>query len=226
MSRAVTVETFASLAARIQSLPTSTAPRLVAIDGPSGAGKSTFARRLGRALGDPPIVAMDDFVSWDNLAGWWPRFEEQVLGPLLEGRGAHYQQRDWDNDPHGERLGTWRAFPTSAMVVLEGITSSRQPIAERLIQAIWIDAPRDLRLSRGVDRDGESMRPRWLNWMEREDTFFAQDGTRQRANLIVDGAPSTPHDPDHEYIADRIQPRQNMGPPDADVLRPDEPTSL
>jgi pantothenate kinase-related protein Tda10 len=67
MSRAVTVETFASLAARIQSLPTSTAPRLVAIDGPSGAGKSTFARRLGRALGDPPIVAMDDFVSWDNL---------------------------------------------------------------------------------------------------------------------------------------------------------------
>jgi hypothetical protein len=74
------------------------------------------------------------------------------------------------------------------------------------VSAIWIDAPRDLRLFRGLRRDGEAMRIRWLNWMEREEAFFAQDGTCQRADLSVEGAPSTPPDPDYEYIADRVRP--------------------
>jgi adenylate kinase family enzyme len=33
-----------------------------------------------------------------------------------------------------------------------------------------------------------------------EDAFFERDGTRDRADLIVDGSPSEPHDPDLEFI--------------------------
>jgi pantothenate kinase-related protein Tda10 len=59
--------------------------RIVGIDGPSGAGKSTLALELASLL-DAPVIQIDDFVSWNDFAGWWPRFERQVLDPLLRGR--------------------------------------------------------------------------------------------------------------------------------------------
>lgn len=31
------------------------------------------------------------------FAGWWPRFDSQVLTPLLAGRDAVYQARDWSD---------------------------------------------------------------------------------------------------------------------------------
>jgi len=57
-----------------------------------------------------------------------------------------------------------------------------------------------LRLARGLDRDGQSHRQLWLDWMEAERRFFAQDGTRARADLQVDGNPSNPHDPMSEVV--------------------------
>jgi hypothetical protein len=66
--------------------------------------------------------------------------------------------------------------------------------------AIWLETPRDQRLARGISRDGEPLRPQWDRWMAEEDAFFERDGTRDRADLIVDGSPSEPHDPDLEFI--------------------------
>ena len=57
--------------------------RLVCVDGPSGSGKSTLAARLAAALGDPPLVHMDDlFPGWDGLAAAVPLLTEQVVAPL------------------------------------------------------------------------------------------------------------------------------------------------
>ena len=74
--------------------------RLIGVDGPSGAGKSVLAARLA-ARSSAPVVAIDDFVSWSDFAGWWPRFDRQVLTPLLSGADARYQVRDWANDEFG-----------------------------------------------------------------------------------------------------------------------------
>jgi hypothetical protein len=134
---------------------------------------------------------MDDFVSWDDFDGWWPRLEEQVLAPYLAGHAVTYQRRDWAGDPLGNRLGGWRALPPTGCLVLEGVTSSRREVANRLDYAVWVEAPREVRLDRGVDRDGYEMRPRWLSWIEREAAFFDRDGTRDRADLRVNGNPST-----------------------------------
>jgi hypothetical protein len=61
--------------------------RLAGVDGPSGSGKSMLTERLARAL-HAPVIETDDFVSWGCIADWWPRFDEQVLTPLLAGRDA------------------------------------------------------------------------------------------------------------------------------------------
>ncbi len=194
------IETFAALADRIRDKPATVTPRFVAIDGPGGAGKSTFTLRLARSLGDPPVVEMDDFLSWDDLTGWWPRLEQEVLRPLMGGERATYQQRDWKHDPRGSLLGNWRTVRPGPLVILDGVTSSRRDAADLLTFAVWIDAPYEVRLARGVERDGESMREAWVNWMEREDAFFSDDRARDRADLIVDGASTRPHDPDRQFV--------------------------
>jgi hypothetical protein len=74
-------------------------------------------------------------------------------------------------------------------------------VKDRLTMAIWIESPREMRLDRGIERDGESMRPAWDRWMAEEVAFFARDRTRQRADLIVDGSPTLSHDPEVEFVA-------------------------
>lgn len=160
--------------------------RIIGIDGPSGSGKSTLAREVAAQL-DCPTIELDDFVSWNDLDGWWPRFDEQVLTPLLAGRSARYQQRDWAGDEFGDTLGAWRTVPWHPFVVVEGVTSTRRASVGRLSLAVWVEAPDDVRLARGIARDGEDHRALWEGWMRREIEFFATDRTRQRADLVVPG---------------------------------------
>jgi uridine kinase len=160
--------------------------RIVGIDGPSGAGKSTFALQLASLL-DAPIIHIDDFVSWNDFAGWWPRFENQVLDPLLRGEPTRYQQRDWVSDEFGDSLGQWATVAWSPVILVEGVTCTRRDSIGKLAYAVWMEAPEEERLRRGIERDGESHRSLWRQWMEEESQFFAADHTRDRANLIVPG---------------------------------------
>jgi uridine kinase len=160
--------------------------RIVGVDGPSGSGKSTFAKSLGAALG-APVIPVDDFVSWTDLTGWWPRFEAQVLAPLLAGEAAHYQRRDWENDEFGEALGEWETVPWQPIVIVEGLTCTRRASMGTVAYAIWVEAPDQERLRRGLARDGEDHRALWLTAMAEEKEFFTADGTRDRADFIVPG---------------------------------------
>jgi hypothetical protein len=162
--------------------------KIVGVDGPSGGGKSHLAHRLSEAL-TAPIVEIDDFVSWGNLAGWWPRFDAQVLTPLLRGRPAVYQARDW-RDWYGDTLDEWKTRPWAPTVIFEGVTCTRRDTADRLAYAVWVEAPAPLRLARGLARDGSRAGAErfWRQWMAEEDAFFRADGTRERADLTVDTA--------------------------------------
>lgn len=180
-----------------RSRPTCGRVRLVAVDGSGGAGKSMFARRLAQGAGDIPVVHTDDFASWENPHDWWDRFEDAVLRPLEPGDPVRFQAFDWAS----RQLGDWQEVSKSDVVILEGVSSSRRATVDQLTMAIWIEAPRAERMSRGIARDGETMRPAWEHWMAEEDAHFARDRTRDRADLIVDGSPSAPHDPDEEFVA-------------------------
>jgi MoxR-like ATPase len=158
--------------------------RLVAVDGPAGSGKSTRAAQLARALGGAPVIDLDDFFAWTDLDGWWPRFEAEVVTPLLAGRPAVWGVRDWAGDPHGSGTAGTRTAPPWPAVVLDGVSSSRAALAGRLALRVWVEAPREERLRRGLARDGEALRPEWEAWQAMEDAHFARDRTRDRADVV------------------------------------------
>ena len=160
--------------------------RIVGVDGRSGAGKSFLASRLSRLL-QAPVIEIDDFVSWRCFSGWWPRFDEQVLSPLLAGQDATYQARDW-TDWYGSTLDGWKTQPWSPTLIFEGVTCTRRDTIGRLVYAIWVEASAEVRLARGLARDAKfpGKVALWKQWMREEDQFFAADGTRERADCIVD----------------------------------------
>jgi dephospho-CoA kinase len=53
---------------------------------------------------------------------------------------------------------------------------------------VVVTAPDDVRLARGLARDGEMVREEWLAWMAAEREHLAAERTAERADLAVDGA--------------------------------------
>ncbi|MGZ4611325.1 MAG: uridine kinase family protein [Actinomycetes bacterium] len=160
--------------------------RLVVVDGPAGSGKTTYAGRLATALGQAPVVHMDDlYEGWTGLqAGVWQRVESQLLAPLRAGRPACYQVYDWA----AGRFAEWVHVPPAPALVLEGVGAAALPVDPWAVLRVWVEVPEELRLARGVARDGEALRHEWLRWAALEQAHFAADGTRERADLVVDGA--------------------------------------
>lgn len=157
--------------------------RLVAVDGPGGAGKSTFASQLSAAADGAPVVHTDDFASADNPINWWPRMLEQVIVPLTEGRPAFFQRYDWPS----ESLAEWRTVEPAPIIILEGVSSARREWSQNLAFVFWVETPRDIRLQRAVERDGEEVLEDWEVWMGEEDAHYERDPTRQRSDMVIDG---------------------------------------
>jgi uridine kinase len=188
MSREETITRYNDLAARILERP-SERSRLVAVDGPGGTGKSFFAQRLAGALGNAPIVHTDDFATGESGVEWWPRLDREVLQPLVNGHTGRYQRYDWDR----RALMEWHDVPAAPVVIIDGVSSARREIAPHLALAVWVQAPRAVRLARGLERDGEEARGDWERWMAEEDSHFRSDDTIARCQVFVNGAPTRPH---------------------------------
>lgn len=187
-----------ALARRVRTEPPRCgATRLVCIDGPSGSGKTTLAARLAAALGDPPVLHMDAvYPGWDGLADSVPLLYEQVVAPLLAGRAAGYRRYDW----HRERFAEQHDLGTPPVLVVEGAGCGARVVAERAVLLVWIEAPRDERFRRGIARDGDTYRPHWERWARQEAAHFAAERTADRADVRVDGAPTSPHDQASELV--------------------------
>jgi uridine kinase len=185
------------LADRIEhTAPNAGSTRVVAIDGPAGSGKSTLAARLAGRL-DAPTVRMDDlYPGWDGLAAGPARLLEWILEPLAAGRAARYRRYDWK----ANRYADWVEVPTAGTLIVEGCASGAQPAAPYLSFLIWVEAPHDVRMRRGIERDGEVVRPHWHRWAAQEQIHFTAEGTAGRADVCIDGAPSVAHDPEREVV--------------------------
>jgi uridine kinase len=172
----------------IQAIQTALPPggmttKIIAIDGPGGAGKSSFAEQLSQQLGNAPILHTDDFASWENPLNWWPRLLGQVLEPLSRNERARYQRYDWD----AKRLAEWHELRPAEYLLLEGVSSSREAFRPYIALSIWIETPRQERLRRGLERDGEAARPQWEEWMAHEDEYIEREHPVQKVDLVING---------------------------------------
>ncbi|WP_251150793.1 (d)CMP kinase [Cellulosimicrobium sp. Marseille-Q4280] len=157
--------------------------RLVVVDGPAGSGKTTLAAQLGEAL-PAQVLHMDDlYEGWRGLEPAWARLDGWVLAPLASGRPGRYRRFDWGRDTFAE----WHDVPPAPFLVVEGCGAARLEADAVAALRVWVEAPDDVRLRRGLDRDGEESRDHWLAWMTAEREHYARNRTRERADLRLDG---------------------------------------
>jgi uridine kinase len=160
--------------------------RLVCVDGPAGSGKTTLAGRLTTALGAGAVVLhMDDLYCGWTQTGAFARLAAGVLRPLAEGRPGAYFRYDWTA---GRFSDVPTPVPVPDVLVVEGCGSCPRTVDPWAVLRIWVEAPQSVRLARGVARDGARLLAHWLRWQETEALAFAAEGTRDRADVRVDGA--------------------------------------
>ncbi|SFA40653.1 Uridine kinase [Parageobacillus thermantarcticus] len=190
-------KTFEQLVRSIDKIPRKQSTLLIGIDGCGGSGKSTLADKLKEECSNVTIVHMDDFylpsaqiinthptkkpvgADFD-----WKRVLNQVLEPISQDKEGYYQRYDWKTDS----LAEWRMVPVGGIVIIEGVYSIRKELSEKYDFTIWVDCPREIRLARGLQRDGEKARDMWENnWMISEDIYVEKHKPHERADLVVDG---------------------------------------
>ncbi len=190
---------YESLVTELQQRPRQSASFLVAVDGCAGSGKTTFARKLQEL--DPAIgvIHIDDFyLPSANRPSNAPTIAEEydiarlladVLIPLTQHQPAHYQRYDWVED----RLAEYHSLPAGGIVVIEGVSALVPQLAPIYDYRVWVECPYDLRLTRGVTRDGEKVRNWWVNgWMPAEQRYIQVYSPAERAELKVDGSVELP----------------------------------
>jgi uridine kinase len=169
--------------------PTLGVDRLVCVDGPAGSGKTTLADALERCLREThrvkvQLVHMDDvFGGWSGLGEGMQMVAADVVAPLRRGEAGRFRPFDWHLDSRVEE----RVVEPCDVLIVEGVGSGNTAYADDVTCLVWVEAPSVVRLERGVARDGEHMRDRWLAWRLEEDAIFARERTRERADVVVDG---------------------------------------
>lgn len=172
---------------------------LIAIDGPGGSGKSFFTDNLSKYLSNCQIIHFDDFYYERNSNHHnqskigssfdWNRLENEILIPLNEGSIAYYQKYDWIKD---KVYGKYEV-KAEGIILIEGIYSCRKEIRHYYDLSIWIEVDYNIRLKRGVERDGESMKYKWISkWMPKENEYITSEfhSPREYADIIIFGETS------------------------------------
>ncbi len=158
--------------------------RLVCVDGPAGSGKTTLAAALAEATGARVLHMDDHYEGWSGLGDAPTRIRDEILVPLAEGRPGFYRRYDW----HRGEFAELHVVEPAELLVLEGVGSGARELAAYRSTLVWVSAPADLRLERGLARDGEAAREHWVRWMDDEQAHFVAHGTQEAADVCVDHA--------------------------------------
>ena len=180
----------------VQECRTGTGTTLVGIDGPGGAGKSVLAASIARKDARISVVPIDDFyvprgkrmrgrdaalVPWKNVEV--SRLLQEVLQPLTAGKEGSYRRYDWGSDALAERRG----IPAGGLVLVEGVYALMRPLTDYYHFKVWMDCPRELRLERGLARDGQEALGQWKDqWMPAEDRYASTQRPMGLADLMLD----------------------------------------
>jgi uridine kinase len=163
--------------------------RVVTVDGPAGSGKTTLAGAVlaEAARAEWPdvveVVHMDDlYDGWRGVLTVADQVHDLVCA-LRDHGAAAYRRYDWHRAAYAEE----RRLLLPDLLVLEGVGSSAAACDELVAVHVWVEAPRELRLARGLERDGQVLRAQWLRFVSDEEAVHRRERTRERAHLVVDG---------------------------------------
>jgi uridine kinase len=160
--------------------PTLGAGRLVAVDGPAGSGKTTLGAAVAELTG-AQIVHMDDLMEgWGDMAGTGDQLRS-IVEPLAGGTAGSYRHYNW----HEGRFDRTVPVPPAHWLVVEGVGAGNPVIAGNVTVLVWVEVDEELRLRRGLERDGVAMEDHWRTWMREEVGFFAAQRTAERADVVV-----------------------------------------
>ena len=186
--------------------------RVILIDGPAGSGKTTLANRLAVALGgqmsggagsfrpDAPlgsdvpvqIVHGDDmYEGWGGLATLDDVLLGDILRPLAAGEDAEFRQWDWVLDARTVTI----PVPQRPWLIVEGVGVGLPEARELAVLTVFIEAPWDVRLERGIERDllaYDDVVERWTEFEADERSLHERSGTRAAADFRIDGTAPVP----------------------------------
>ncbi len=200
------------IVARIQAAPARCGEtRVVLIDGPAGAGKTTLAARLAVALGgeasagagtftpgsapttQAPVQTLhgdDMYEGWDGLTTLDEVLWDQVLAPLAAGQAGSFLMWDWAAGSRTHRI----EVPPRPYLLVEGVGVASRAAREVAALVIWVEAPWEERLRRGIARDGESYEvvEQWRGFEADTETVHAASGAQAAAQVHIDGTAPVP----------------------------------
>lgn len=171
---------------------------IVAVDGRSGSGKSTLAHAMQEWLPSASVVSTDDVAWHHSMFDWAAELAENVLLPYREGRDVQYRPPGWRERG---RPGAIEVLGSTAVLLVEGVGSSRAQLSPLLDAAIWVQSnyrqARDQCLARdiaaGVNGDANSAAEFWDQWQREEIPFLEADQPWTRAGIVVAGVPLAAH---------------------------------
>ncbi len=177
---------------------------LVALDGGSGSGKSTLAQVIATAV-DTAVIASDDFFAAHiSDAEWnartpaaraadaidWRRLRAQALEPLLAGHPARWQPFDFAAGPRSD--GTYRlradyvGCPPAAVVLLDGLYSTRPELSDLIDLSVLVDVPVAVRHARLAAREDAAFLAAWhARWDSAEEYYLTHVRPRTAFDLVV-----------------------------------------
>jgi hypothetical protein len=116
-----------------------------------------------------------------------PLLVARVLAPLAGPAAVVVPTWDWTRDRPGPlRPRPDLGPPRPALVLVEGAGAGARACAPYLTGLVWLEAADAVRRERALARDGAGYEPHWDRWAEQERRHFAREGTRGRADLVLD----------------------------------------
>ena len=168
---------------------------IILIDGRAASGKSSLAADLKNALFKeleqaPRLIHMDDlYPGWEGLQLGAFYLNQQILQPLSNGKTANWQLWDWQKAERGradEPGNGWREFAGGTPLIVEGCGALSRVSSELAHLRVWIEAPKELRHARWIERDGEKFNDYWHIWAAQEDELYQQEKSKQLADLVIE----------------------------------------
>jgi hypothetical protein len=141
----------------------------------------------------------DDVAWWHSPLGWENQLIKGVIEPLRRGEAVDYRPPAWD--ARG-RQGSIRVPGDADLVVIEGVGTGRASLSQLVDAVVWVQSDLGITERRNHERvaAGELEPAGYEAWMAEEVPFQAKERTWERADVVVSGSSTVPHDPMSEVV--------------------------